>query len=187
MGAVIRPAIAGAALLVAGCGQSAGDSATPIRLPLSAAASAATPDPIPTNPPGPYVWTAAASARAAWFGPADAPALLSVACEGWDKGAARLVVVRFARAERGAKALFAIQGSKGILRLPVGAVKVGNSGYVWRGAIDAGDPRVEALLGSGLKATVPGGGMIEVSPMGAAGRLVSECMAAGRTAAKPSA
>ena len=123
------------------------------------------------------VWTHSPSARAAWFGPPDAPALLAVSCQGWEKRAARLVIVRYAPADKGAEALFAIQGSKGILRLPVSAVRIGKA-YVWRGMLDAGDPRAEVLLGTGLKATVPGGGQLDLPPMGEAGAMVSDCMAA---------
>ena len=169
-------------LAVAACGASESEDrdAAPVRVPL-AVASAATLNAIPTNPPGPYVWTHAQSARAAWFGPKDAPALLAIACEGWDKGAPRLAIVRYARADKGAEALFAIQGSKGILRLPVSATRVGDSGYVWRGELDPRDPRAEVLLGNGLKATVPGGGMIELAPLGEAATLIAQC--AGSAAA----
>lgn len=84
--------------------------------------------------------------------------------------------MRYVAADKGAEALFAIQGSKGILRLPVSAVQVGQRGSVWRGILDAGDPRAEVLLGSRLKATVPGGGELDLPPMGAAGAVVSECV-----------
>lgn len=123
----------------------------------------------------PVIWTHSPSARVATYGLPNAPALLAIACEGWDKRAARLVIVRYAPADKGAEALFAIQGSKGILRLPVSAVKIGKHEYVWRGILDAGDPRAAVLLGSGLKATVPGGGELDLPPMGAAGVVVSEC------------
>ena len=172
-----RIVVALLALAAVGCGERDDTRAAPIRMPL-AVASAATPSAIPAAPAGPLVWTHAQSARAAWVGPADAPALLAIACEGWEKRSPRLRIVRYARADKGAEALFAIQGSKGILRLPVSATKVGDSGYVWRGFLDAADPRAEVLLGNGLKATVPGGGMIELPPMGAAGALVGECAAA---------
>jgi len=170
-----------AALAAAACGQRTPqrDRQVPIRLPL-AVASAATPSAIPTRPPGPYVWTTPASGRALFYGPANAPVLLAIGCEGWAEHAARFVIVRFARADRGAEALLAIQGSKGILRLPVSARKVGKAGYVWRGELDAADPRAEVLLGNGLKATVPGGGMLQLPPLGAAGAVVTQCAAEAR-------
>ena len=152
-----------------------------IRLPLTAAVTRTD---APATPPAPSRWTHSPSARAAWYGPPDAPSLLAISCQGWEKRAARLVIVRYAPADKGAEALFAIQGSKGILRLPVSAVKVGKHGYGWRGMLDAADPRAEVLLGSGLKATVPGGGQLDMLAMGAAGAVVSECLAAAAPPAK---
>jgi len=164
--------------VLAACNERRSDGdAVPVRVPL-AVASAATLSAIPTNPPGPYVWTHAQSARAAWYGPKDAPALLAIACEGWEKGRPKLAIVRYARADKGAEALFAIQGSKGILRLPVSATRVGDSGWVWRGLLDARDPRAGVLLGNGLKATVPGGGMLELAPLGEAASIVADCAGA---------
>jgi len=165
-----------AAALLAGCSKPSpdGDRAVPLRLPLDAA-SAATPAAVtPIVPSVPMVWTHAQSLRSAWFGPSDAPAQLAIVCEGWERHAGRLAIVRYVPAERGAEAILAIQGSKGILRLPVSAVKVGKD-YAWRGELDAADPRAEVLLGNGLKATVPGGGMLTMAPMGPAGELVTAC------------
>ena len=162
-------------LLVACNQRDASERGATVRVPLAAA---------PTKPvavaisPTPSSWTHSPSARAAWYGPPDAPSLLAISCEGGDKRAARLVIVRYAPADQGAAALFAIQGSKGILRLPVSAVKVGKQGYVWRGMLDAADPRAEVLLGNRLKATVPGGGQLDLPPMGVAGAVVAECVGA---------
>ena len=162
--------------IVAACGDGDSDERS-VTVPLPRAIAPAAPKPaaalVPTTP---AVWTYAPSARAAWYGPPDAPALLALGCEGWDTRAARLVVVRYAPADKGAQALFAIQGSKGVLRLPVSAVKIGKAGYVWRGLLNAADPRAEVLLGDRLKATVPGGGQLDLPPLGAAGALVSECI-----------
>ena len=152
-----------------------------VRLPLTSAT--AQPVAAASTPSAPAVWTHAQSARAAWYGPPDAPALLAIACEGWKERTGRIKIVRFAAADKGAEALFAIQGSKGILRLPVSAVKAGGGGYVWRGVLDAADPRAEVLLGSGLKATVPGGGQLDLPPMGAAGAVVTDCVGAAAQSA----
>ena len=162
-------------LALAACGEKApNEQSVPVRIPLTVA-SAATPDALPVSSE-PAVWTHAQSARAAWYGPPNAPALLAIACEGWEKRAPRLVIVRYAPADKGAEALFAIQGSKGILRLPVNATKVGER-YAWRGILEASDPRAEVWLGTGLKATVPGGGELILPPMGEAGAVVSQCAA----------
>ena len=174
----MRWAVASLLLAASACGERApSERSVPVRIPL-AVASAATANPLPVVPAAPSVWTHAQSARAAWYGPPDAPALLAIACEGWEKRRPRLVVVRYAPADKGAEALFAIQGSKGILRLPVSAVKIDNRGYAWRGYLDAADPRAEVFLGTGLKATVPAGGELLLPPMGEAGALVTECAAA---------
>lgn len=169
---------AGLVLALAGCGErTPGDRSIPIRIPI-AMASAATPAAVtPVVPSASMAWTHSPSAKGSWYGPANAPAQLAISCEGWRQGAGRLLIARFVPAEKGAEAVLAIQGSKGILRLPVSAVRVGKD-YAWRGEIDAGDPRVSALLGAGLKITVPGGGMLTPPPMGAAGATVSECIAA---------
>lgn len=170
--------------IMAACGDSHRDDRA-IVIPLPETKASAEPAPAASaalSLSHPAVWTHAQSARAAWYGPTDTPALLALACEGWERRAARLVIVRYTPADKGAQALLAIQGSKGILRLPVSAVKDGQRGYVWRGTLDAADPRAEVLLGNGLKATVPGGGEIKLPPLGAAGALVSGCIAA---AARP--
>ena len=146
-----------------------------VRVPLTVA----TTQPVaPAAPLAIPVWTYSPSADAAWYGPPNAPALLAISCEMGDKRSARLVIVRYAPADKGAEALFAIQGSKGILRLPVSAVKIGKQGYVWRGLLDDADPRAEVLLGTRLKATVPGGGQLDLPPMGPAGAMVTACVAA---------
>ena len=172
--------------LLASCGQRESDKerAQPIRIPLAVAATASASAIGPMAQSMPSVWTSTPPARQASYGQPNAPALISIACEGAEQRASRLVIVRYVPADKGAEALFAIQGSKGILRLPVSAVEIGARGYVWRGVLDAADPRVEVLLGAGLKATVPGGGEVLLAPMGATGVVVSECVAA---AAKPAA
>ena len=179
----ILPALA-ACLGLAACGdRNRGErDALPVRIPLVIASAA-----IPSGPAisaEPSVWTASPQAHVAEYGQVGGAQLLTIACEGLEQHASRLVIVRFTAADKGAQALFAIQGSRGILRLPVSAVKIGKRGYVWRGVLDAGDPRAEVLLGSGLKATVPAGGELDLPPMGAAGAVVSECVSAAAPAAQ---
>lgn len=169
---------------LASCGQRESDKerSQPIRIPLAAPATASASAIEPIAQSLPSVWTSTPPAHQASYGQPNAPALLAISCDGAGRRAARLVIVRYAPADRGAEALFAIQGSKGILRLPVSAVNMGKQGYVWRGVLDAADPRAEVLLGTRLKATVPGGGELGLPPMGEAGVVVSECVSA---AAKP--
>lgn len=164
---------------LAGCGENrAGDRTIPVRIDLGNVSANARRIEDAASPAtlAPASWAYVPAARVATFGPTGRPALLTVSCERGPRLAAILVVKRYAGAERGAQALFAIQGSKGILRLPVSAVNFGERGYVWRGVLDPADPRAEVLLGSGLKATVPGGGQLDLPPMGAAGTVVHECV-----------
>ena len=147
--------------LLVGCGeQRSEERAVPVRIDFGdvSAMSRQIADATAPTLLEPAVWTYAQASHVVRYGPLDGAALLTVSCEGWEQHAARLVIVRYAAVDRGAQALFAIQGSKGILRLPVSAVRGGPQGYVWRGVLEAGDPRAGVLLGDGLKATVPGGG-----------------------------
>ena len=175
----VRLAVCIALAVLAGCGEQRSENrADRVRIDLgsvSANSRQIADAPAPTLLE-PAVWSYAQASPVARYGPIGGPALLAISCEGWAQHAARLVIVRYAVADRGALALFAIQGSKGILRLPVNAVQVGQQGYVWRGILDAADPRTEVLLGAGLKGTVPGGGELDLPPMGAAGAVVSECV-----------
>ena len=112
----------------------------------------------------------AATPDAARFGyPGEAP-LLSLECR---QGA--LVVTRNVAAPIGAAALFALQGSGYILRLPVDATAVpGRRGYVWQGAIPADDRRL-TLFKARFVGTLPGGGHIEVPASDVPGALIKRC------------
>jgi hypothetical protein len=127
------------------------------------------------------VWTHAESARAAWFGPPQGPALLSISCEDWAGPRPMLAIVRHAPADPGAKALFAFQSAKGILRLKVDAVRLTGGANEWRGTIPLDDPKVEVLRGGAMKATLPGAGMLELPAMGPAAEVIDRC-AVGRYA-----
>lgn len=171
----VLPALA-ACLGLAACGnRNRGENnALPVRIPL-VIASAATPSG-PAIPTQSSLWSGSEQAHTAEYGPVGGARLLTIACEGLEQHAARLVIVRYVAADKGAEALFAIQGSKGILRLPVSAVPLRPQDYAWRGVLDAADPRAGVLLGQGLKATVPGGGELDLPPMGAAGNVVRDCV-----------
>jgi hypothetical protein len=115
----------------------------------------------------------AATGDAARFGyPGEAP-LLALECR---QGA--LVVTRNVAAPVGAAALFALQGSGYILRLPVDATALpGQRGYVWRGAIPADDKRL-TLFKAKFVGTLPGGGHIEVAASEVPGALIKRCAGA---------
>ena len=115
-------------------------------------------------------WASAPDATFARFGYPGEPAQLMLECRG---GA--LVVTRNVPAPIGAGALFALQGSGLILRLPVDATAVpGQRGYVWQGAIAADDPRVAVLKGK-FNGTLPGGGHIEVPASDAPRAVIKRC------------
>lgn len=115
----------------------------------------------------------AATPDAARFGyPGEAP-LLSLECH---QGS--LVVTRNVAAPIGAAALFALQGSGYILRLPVDATaQPGQRGYVWQGTIPADDKRL-TLFKAKFVGTLPGGGHIEVPASEVPGALIRRCAGA---------
>jgi hypothetical protein len=115
-------------------------------------------------------WVSAPDASFARFGYPGEAALLSLACR---NGA--LVVTRHVAAPVGASALFALQGSGTILRLPVDATALpGESGYIWRGEIAADDMRLK-LFKAKFAGTLPGGGHIEVPASDVPGALIKRC------------
>lgn len=159
-------------LALAACSQSA---ATPagengpvgaVRIAMPADSVAPAPE-RPKDAKGAWVSAPDGSAQ---FGYAGEAALLSLECR---NGA--LVVTRNVAAPIGASALFALQGSGYILRLPVDATAVpGQSGYIWRGEIAADDLRLK-LFKAKFAGTLPGGGHIEVPASDVPGALIKRC------------
>ena len=164
--------------LLAACGSSESAPVVPeasVRIPLNAvhvAAPAPSGSPSPASPP---TWITVPGERTVLFGTPGAQALLSIACEGVGSGSPQLIVTRFAPAEPGAEALFAIQGNRRILRLPVRAVELRRDEQAWRGALYAGDERAEVFLGTEIAATVPGGGRLAMPAMGETHKVIDEC------------
>ena len=117
-------------------------------------------------------WTLA-NADAAQFGYAGEAPLLSLECR-----QGTLVVTRNVAAPIGAEALFALQGSGYILRLPVDATAVpGQRGYIWQGTIPADDKRL-TLFKAKFAGTLPGGGLIEVPASAVPDALIKRCAGA---------
>lgn len=130
-------------------------------------------DPIPSNADGKAVWSN--DGGTARFGAPGGEPLLTLAC---DKG--RLVVTRPIVAELGAGALFAIEGPRRIVRIPVDATAIpGQRGYVWQGSMDGTDDNTDVFTGP-FTGTLPGGGLIKVSTGEAARDVVHRCHAAKR-------
>jgi hypothetical protein len=116
--------------------------------------------------PEPDAPTANADGKAVWhgkdevaqFGVDGAEPLLTLACRN-----ARLVITRPIAVELGASALFAIEGPRRIVRLPVDATALpGHRGYVWQGSLDGTDPDTQVFAGP-FTGTLPGGGLIKVT------------------------
>jgi hypothetical protein len=106
----------------------------------------------------------------AQFGVPGATPLLTLACHD-----ARLVITRPIAAEVGAGALFAIEGPKRIVRIPVDATAVaGKRGYVWQGSMDGTDPDTD-VFEYPFTGTLPGGGLIKVTAGSAARDVVHRC------------
>ena len=122
-------------------------------------------------------WVSSPDAAFARFGYPGEPAQLSLGCR-----AGMLVVTRNVFAPIGAEALFALQGSGLILRLPVDATAIpGQRGYLWQGSIAADDHRL-ALLKGKFAATLPGGGHIEVPASGVPLAVIKRCKDGARGA-----
>jgi len=127
-------------------------------------------DPLPANADGKAVWSK--DGETARFGVAGAGPMLTLACAG-----GRLVITRPIPAELGAGALFAIEGPKRIVRIPVDATALpGTRGYVWQGSMDGTDVDTDVFTGP-FTGTLPGGGLIKVSAGDAARDVVHRCHA----------
>jgi len=125
-------------------------------------------DPLPANADGKAVWRS--DGDTARFGVDGAEPLLTLACHD-----GRLIVTRPIPAELGAGALFAIEGPRRIVRIPVDATALpGQRGYVWQGSIDGTDPDTDVFAGP-FTGTLPGGGLIKVSAGDAARDVVRRC------------
>ena len=128
------------------------------------------PDPAPANADGKAVWTT--DGGTAHFGVPKSSPMLTLACS-----AGRLVITRPIAAEVGAGALFAIEGPRRIVRVPVDATAVpGQRGYVWQGSMDGSDTSTDVFAGP-FTGTLPGGGLIKVTSGEPARDIVRACRA----------
>jgi hypothetical protein len=125
-------------------------------------------DPPPVNADGKAVWSLAGDT--ARFGAAGADPLLTLACHD-----GRLVITRPIAAELGASALFAIEGPRRIVRIPVDATALpGQRGYIWQGSMAGSDADTDVFAGP-FTGTLPGGGLIKVSTGDPARDVVRRC------------
>ena len=127
-------------------------------------------DPPPANADGKAVWRS--DGGVARFGVDGADPLLTLGCHD-----GRLVITRPIAAELGASALFAIEGPRLIVRVPVDATALpGQRGYVWQGSMDGHDVDTDVFTGP-FTGTLPGGGLIKVSSGDPAREIVRRCHA----------
>lgn len=121
------------------------------------------------------VWAESASAQRFLYGiPGQAP-FLALACEQSSSGEPQISFTRFARADPGAKALFALIGNGHIARLPVEA-KWNGRAWLWEGTAAADEPGLEVLTGRrDVAATLPGAGRLELNASPLPARLIDEC------------
>ncbi|WP_066558921.1 hypothetical protein [Croceicoccus bisphenolivorans] len=157
------------ALALTACsqGKEAGEGQAVAKFELAAdnaAPDAVTSDSMPgkIDPPDAQ-WQAAPSG--AIYGEPDKQPLIELAC---DDG--MVAVTRNATSDKGAKALLAFVGYRGILRL-----KVENDGKAWHGALRSDDPHWIAVTGGPFYATVAGGGKVISPASSVASQVILQC------------
>ncbi len=165
-------------LMLAACSSSSATTTAGVDGPVDAVRVAMPADSAPPPPAraedAKGAWVSVSGGAAARFGYAGEAPLLTLECR---NGA--LVVTRSVAAPIGAEALFALQGSGYILRLPVDATaQPGQRGYVWQGSIAADDKRL-TLFKAKFAGTLPGGGHIEVPASDVPGALIRRCAGSG--------
>lgn len=130
-------------------------------------------------------WQPLDGAHSIRFGKPGQPPLLTIACELRDKEPPLLRITRNARADPGAKALFALLGRKHNSRLKIDAKREG-AGWIWEGAVPADDPLLDVFAEEGeIEATLPGAGTLELAPSDQPARLLAWCRRFGPAPGPP--
>ncbi|RVQ65517.1 hypothetical protein EKN06_13385 [Croceicoccus ponticola] len=109
------------------------------------------------------VWRA--TANGATYGEPGRIPLIELVCDDGMVAATRNIA-----SDKGAKALFAFVGYRGILRL-----KVESDGKAWRGALRSDDPHWIAVTGGPFYATVAGGGKVISPASSIAAQVIQSC------------
>ena len=155
----------------------------------------ALPEQVPTGPSVPIdspdsegaIWAPSQIEDRIIYGQPGSAPMLALACE-MDTGAdtakqPQLRLTRFAPADEGAGALFALVGNGHVARIPVDAVDY-RGGFVWEGVVAAAQPNTDVLTGPRtVTATLPGAGMLTLNPSTLPGALIEQCRAAGTPSA----
>ncbi|MEP7223109.1 MAG: hypothetical protein ABI673_10655 [Novosphingobium sp.] len=133
------------------------------------------PDEAPPRQPDDAAWQA--DQGAVRFGVPGGETLLTLTCERDRAGTAWLRIARHVRAEKGAQALFALEGNGRMARLPLNVVRGGPDGE-WQGLVPAKAARLDVLRGGNrIAATLPGGGTLLMPASNEPGKLLEACRA----------
>lgn len=124
-------------------------------------------------------WQVTSDGRGIRFGrPEEAP-LLTLACDLENGEAPQMDIIRHVISPPGAKALFAVLGNGVNARLYLDARLEGNE-WRWEGSYPADDPLLDVFTGRReITATLPGGGMLEISGSPLPGEFVTWCRDGG--------
>jgi len=167
-------------LLLAACGRQEGQA-----IAASTEQEALPPSPDSTG----AVWTIWKNGLGIGFGKDPAEPYLSLACALTSDGRpARLTIIRHARSEPGAKALFAVLGNGVAARFKANAVLAEGEGWYWEAALPAGAGEFEVFTGPrDIEATLPGAGTILLPPSNLPREFVSWCRRNGEDLPEPKA
>ncbi|MEP5938461.1 MAG: hypothetical protein ABJ239_09050 [Erythrobacter sp.] len=109
--------------------------------------------------------------------PGEAP-MLALTCEDSGQGTgqnAAMRITRFANADEGSGAFFALIGNGHVARIPVDSTAYRET-FIWEGSIAVSDPDIEVLTGPRrITATLPGAGMLTLNPSTLPGALIENC------------
>jgi hypothetical protein len=132
-------------------------------------------------------WSIAADGHGIDFGRPAATPLLSLTCQiSKNNAAPQLTVIRHARSEPGAKALFAVLGNGIESRLKLDAALAGKEGWRWEGRYPAAAPELDVFTGQrDIEATLPGGGMLAIAGSGLPREFIDWCRRSGKRASSP--
>ena len=123
-------------------------------------------------------WVVDENGQAIHFSNEGTAPLMSLDCR-LGEGPAQMRIVRHVTARPGQSALFPVIGNGLRSRFLVDAALVGEK-WRWEGVVPAADPALDVFTGPrDLKATLPGGGMLEIAGSRVPGEFVSWCRAGG--------
>ncbi|MGB3739819.1 MAG: hypothetical protein WA948_10775 [Pontixanthobacter sp.] len=129
--------------------------------------------PLPSPDTEGAIWATGGKNDTLVYGIPGQPPLLALICH----PRKQLDIVRYARADRGAKALMAVLGNKGNARLPVDAVANGRTS-LWRGRFSLDRRELDVLSSTGtIEVMVPGAGSLILDGSDSPGEFLIACRA----------